>query len=118
MCSAASRWPQFNEADENLSVPAAKPAKTITSPNCAHSRLDLEGFYARRSSAGTDGQCVIVPRPALANCQPELAAIYRDLSRTKPGILCLIADFEPMGLMPLEAMTAGLPVVVTNVVGD
>jgi sucrose-phosphate synthase len=64
------------------------------------------------NSAGMDGQCVIVP--GLANRQTELAAIFRHLGRTRQGIFCLMADFEPMGLMPLEAMAAGVPAVITE----
>ncbi|KAI9729469.1 MAG: hypothetical protein M1834_006850 [Cirrosporium novae-zelandiae] len=63
-------------------------------------------------SSRMQDECFIVP--GLENRQDELAAVYRHLGRTKQGIFCLAADFEPFGLMPLEAMASGLPAVVTR----
>ena len=48
------------------------------------------------------------------NSQAELAACYRYLARHRRGVFCLTASYEPFGLAPLEAMAAGLPVVVTQ----
>ena len=48
------------------------------------------------------------------NSQAELAACYRYLAQHRRGIFCLTASYEPFGLAPLEAMAAGLPVVVTQ----
>lgn len=62
--------------------------------------------------ADMDGNCVIVP--GLQNTQPELAAIFRHLSRTKQGIFCHAAHYEPFGLMVLEAIAAGIPAVCTQ----
>lgn len=45
--------------------------------------------------------------------QAELAAAYRALSATR-SVFALTALYEPFGLAPLEAMAAGLPVVVTE----
>ncbi len=47
------------------------------------------------------------------NSQQELAAAYRVLSR-KNSIFALTALYEPFGLAPLEAMSCGLPAVVTK----
>jgi len=47
------------------------------------------------------------------NSQQALAAAYRYLTRRR-SIFCLPALYEPFGLAPLEAMAAGLPVVVTR----
>ncbi|KAF7328609.1 Glycosyltransferase family 1 protein [Mycena sanguinolenta] len=58
------------------------------------------------------GTCVIVP--GLQNTQPELAAIFRHLRRTKQGIFCHPAHYEPFGLMVLEAIAAGIPAVCTQ----
>ncbi len=46
--------------------------------------------------------------------QHELAAAYRLLSQKFRGIFALTTFYEPFGLAPLEAMAAGLPVVVTR----
>ena len=48
------------------------------------------------------------------NSQAELAACYRHLAQHRRGVFCLTASYEPFGLAPLEAMAAGLPVVVTR----
>jgi len=45
--------------------------------------------------------------------QKELAAAYR-FSRDRGSVFALTALYEPFGLAPLEAMSCGLPVVVTN----
>lgn len=45
--------------------------------------------------------------------QSELATAYRYLSRQR-SVFALTALYEPFGLAPLEAMAAGLPVVVTQ----
>lgn len=45
--------------------------------------------------------------------QSELAAAYRYLSKRR-SVFALTALYEPFGLAPLEAMAAGLPVVVTR----
>jgi len=47
------------------------------------------------------------------NSQQELAAAYRVLSQTK-SVFVLPALYEPFGLAPLEAMSCGLPAVVTR----
>lgn len=47
------------------------------------------------------------------NNQPELAAAYRVLRQTH-SVFCLPALYEPFGLAPLEAMSCGLPAVVTR----
>ena len=45
--------------------------------------------------------------------QAELAAAYRVLA-ARGSIFCLTALYEPFGLAPLEAMSCGLPAVVTK----
>ncbi|MCK5387754.1 MAG: glycosyltransferase [Candidatus Izimaplasma sp.] len=47
------------------------------------------------------------------NSQIELADTYRYLSKLK-SVFVLTALYEPFGLAPIEAMSAGLPVVVTK----
>ncbi len=46
------------------------------------------------------------------NSQDELAAAYRILAK-KHSVFALTALYEPFGLAPLEAMSCGLPAVVT-----
>ncbi|KAK6996385.1 hypothetical protein R3P38DRAFT_3287599 [Favolaschia claudopus] len=48
-----------------------------------------------------EGDCVVVP--GLQNTQSELAAIFRHLGRTKQGVFCDAAHYEPFGLMVLSA---------------
>ncbi len=45
--------------------------------------------------------------------QDELAHMYRYFNKRR-SVFCLSALYEPFGLAPLEAMAAGLPVVVTK----
>jgi sucrose-phosphate synthase len=47
------------------------------------------------------------------NSQAELAAAYRCLAQRRSAF-CLPAWYEPFGLAPLEAMSCGLPAVVTR----
>ncbi|MEA3350134.1 MAG: glycosyltransferase [Chloroflexota bacterium] len=47
------------------------------------------------------------------NSQTELAAAYRTMS-TRRSVFALTALYEPFGLAPLEAMSCGLPAVVTK----
>lgn len=47
------------------------------------------------------------------NSQAELAAAYRVLAK-RNSVFALTALYEPIGLAPLEAMSCGLPAVVTN----
>lgn len=47
------------------------------------------------------------------NSQMELAAAYRHLA-SRRAVFALTALYEPFGLAPLEAMSSGLPVVVTR----
>ncbi len=47
------------------------------------------------------------------NSQAELAAAYRHLTQ-RDSVFALTALYEPFGLAPLEAMSCGLPVVVTK----
>ena len=47
------------------------------------------------------------------NSQAELAAAYRHLSKLR-SVFALTALYEPFGLAPLEAMSCGLPAVVTK----
>jgi len=47
------------------------------------------------------------------NGQAELAAAYRHLA-TRRSVFALTALYEPFGLAPLEAMSCGLPAVVTK----
>lgn len=48
------------------------------------------------------------------NSQPELAAAYRSLAEIPGSAFALLALYEPFGLAPLEAMSCGLPAVVTR----
>jgi sucrose-phosphate synthase len=47
------------------------------------------------------------------NSQAELAAAYRELAK-RHSVFALTALYEPFGLAPLEAMSCGLPAVVTK----
>ncbi|MDT8336508.1 MAG: glycosyltransferase [Candidatus Izemoplasmatales bacterium] len=47
------------------------------------------------------------------NSQTELASFYRYMAKSK-SIFTLTALYEPFGLAPIEAMSAGLPAVVTK----
>ncbi len=47
------------------------------------------------------------------NSQLELASFYRFMARKK-SVFTLTALYEPFGLAPIEAMSAGLPAVVTK----
>ena len=47
------------------------------------------------------------------NSQTELAAAYRHVSHQR-SVFALTALYEPFGLAPLEAMSCGLPAVVTQ----
>jgi sucrose-phosphate synthase len=47
------------------------------------------------------------------NSQNELASIYRYLAKKK-SIFVLTSLYEPFGLAPIEAMSSGLPAVVTK----
>jgi sucrose-phosphate synthase len=47
------------------------------------------------------------------NSQPELAAAYR-VAAARHSVFALTAHYEPFGLAPLEAMSCGLPAVVTR----
>jgi len=47
------------------------------------------------------------------NSQAELAAAYRQLAKRR-SVFALTALYEPFGLAPLEAMSCGLPAVVTK----
>jgi sucrose-phosphate synthase len=47
------------------------------------------------------------------NSQAELAAAYR-VTATRHSVFALTAHYEPFGLAPLEAMSCGLPAVVTK----
>jgi sucrose-phosphate synthase len=47
------------------------------------------------------------------NSQAELAAAYRHLAKQR-SVFALTALYEPFGLAPLEAMSCGLPAVVTK----
>jgi len=47
------------------------------------------------------------------NNQAELAAAYRVAAKGR-GVFALTAHYEPFGLAPLEAMSCGLPAVVTR----
>lgn len=47
------------------------------------------------------------------NSQAELAAAYR-VAASRQSVFALTAHYEPFGLAPLEAMSCGLPAVVTR----
>lgn len=47
------------------------------------------------------------------NSQTELASFYRFMAKRK-SLFCLTALYEPFGLAPIEAMSSGLPAVVTK----
>lgn len=47
------------------------------------------------------------------NSQKDLGSLYRTLS-CYGSVFCLTAHYEPFGLAPIEAMSAGLPGVVTK----
>lgn len=69
----------------------------------------LEQIAAAVTAAEAEGEVVSFP----LNSQQELAAGYRVVA-AGGGLFTLTAMYEPFGLAPLEAMAAGLPVVVTR----
>jgi sucrose-phosphate synthase len=69
----------------------------------------MENIITKMDEDGLWGRVTAFP----LNNQYELAAAYRTLSRRK-SVFALTAFYEPFGLAPLEAMSCGLPVVVTR----
>ena len=72
-------------------------------------RSIMDKIIAMMKSAGLEGVFCGFP----LNSQPELAAAYRVLAQRR-SVFALTALYEPFGLAPLEAMSCGLPVVVTK----
>lgn len=72
-------------------------------------RSTMEAITARMHTQNLWGKVTAFP----LNGQSELAAAYRTLSKRK-SVFALTAFYEPFGLAPLEAMSCGLPVVVTR----
>jgi sucrose-phosphate synthase len=72
-------------------------------------RAIMEQIISMMKSAELEGAFCSFP----LNSQLELAAAYRVLAQQK-SIFALTALYEPFGLAPLEAMSCGLPVMVTN----
>jgi sucrose-phosphate synthase len=75
----------------------------------AGERAIMDQIIAMMRSAGLEGMFCGFP----LNSQLELAAAYRVLAQ-RSSLFALTALYEPFGLAPLEAMSCGLPVVVTN----
>ena len=69
----------------------------------------LEQVIASISDGNLWGKVTAFP----LNSQAELAAAYRCLAGRRSAF-CLPAWYEPFGLAPLEAMSCGLPAVVTR----
>jgi sucrose-phosphate synthase len=72
-------------------------------------RSIMDQIIAMMRSAGLEGVFCGFP----LNSQLELAAAYRVLAQRR-SLFALTALYEPFGLAPLEAMSCGLPVVVTK----
>jgi len=72
-------------------------------------RSILDEIVALLEESGLWGMVTAFP----LNSQAELAAAYRYLA-TRRSLFALTALYEPFGLAPLEAMSCGLPVVVTQ----
>jgi sucrose-phosphate synthase len=69
----------------------------------------MDQLVSMMKSAGLEGMFTGFP----LNSQLELAAAYRVLAR-RQSLFALTALYEPFGLAPLEAMSCGLPAVVTQ----
>jgi sucrose-phosphate synthase len=69
----------------------------------------MDRIVSIMKSAGLEGMFTGFP----LNSQLELAAAYRVLAR-RQSLFALTALYEPFGLAPLEAMSCGLPAVVTQ----
>lgn len=75
----------------------------------AGERAILDDITAILAEHGLWGQVTAFP----LNSQQELAAAYRCLAQ-RGSVFALTALYEPFGLAPLEAMSCGLPAVVTQ----
>jgi sucrose-phosphate synthase len=72
-------------------------------------RRIMDRIRARMDEVGLWGKVTAFP----LNSQLELAAAYRVLAG-RGSVFALTALYEPFGLAPLEAMSCGLPAVVTQ----
>ena len=75
----------------------------------AHEQAVLRACWEVVQAHGLEDKVVTLA----LNSQQALAAAYRHLAQRR-SLFCLPALYEPFGLAPLEAMAAGLPVVVTR----
>ena len=75
----------------------------------AGEKVIMDGITALMARHSLEGKVVAFP----LNSQAELAAAYRVLA-ARQSAFALTALYEPFGLAPLEAMSCGLPAVVTR----
>jgi sucrose-phosphate synthase len=109
-------WRAFS-ASEDLQARAnlALVVRGLEDPLHHYEALDsdersiMEDITALMAQAELWGKVTAFP----LNSQSELAAAYRVLAQRR-SVFALTALYEPFGLAPLEAMSAGLPVVVTR----